>query len=132
MKTFQKFIAAILLSSTLVVPSSMTASAISHSSSGSAYNQEFNGQWWTVAMTNCDMDYATPSVSIDDFGKGSGNIVFGAYCCTPYGLTEYYNTFSKKGSKTWNISDSGLWCVDGTNSRVTKKRTGVDVSWDIS
>lgn len=133
MNKIKKIVNAIALSAILLVPTAMSTSAISNDAQGSATDLTFDGTYWTVAMMNCNMDDACGEVEITNFGDGSGNIYFGAYCCRSYDKpVEHYYTFKKKGKKTFTDQTSGLWGVDGTNTKKTKKRYSVDVRWDLT
>ena len=132
MNKFKKIFNAIALSAILITPAALNSNAISTDSSGSATNLTFDGTWWTVAMYNCRINDGAGWVAIDNFGSGKGNIKFGAYCCQAnYGTVNHYYTFKGTDKKQFKQQTTGVWGVDGTNTSLTKQRTGVNVSWDL-
>lgn len=133
MNRFKKALNAIALSSILLVPTAINANAISHESDGDLNNAYFNGQWYTVAMSNLNGNYNGGTVSITNWGSGNGKVKLGMYVSTSYGIKSKYSEFSGIVDSYWNIESgyNGVWGVDGTCTPKTKYRYS-DVSWDIT
>lgn len=132
MNKIKKILNAIAISSLLVIPSVINASAASRDTSGSASGITFDGQGWTVVKTGTKYHCNGGNVSIDDMGSGKGDIKYGAYCCAAHQAPKnFYKTFKGTGSYTFDVDLEGIWAVDGKNTSVTKTRKNVSVSWEL-
>lgn len=132
MNKIKKIFNAIAISSLLVVPSVINASAASRDTSGSASGITFDGQGWTVVKTGTKYHCNGGKVSINKMGSGKGDIKYGAYCCAGHQAPKnYYKTFEEAGSYTFDTDLEGIWAVDGKNASVTKTRRNASVSWEL-
>lgn len=109
---------------------SMPAAAYQNTAKGTENDITVYGTGCTVVCFNCNGSFHTCDVSVDDFGKGKGDLIADCYC----GMNSYKKTFYGTGTKTMMRRTSplyGYWCVDFQDSKMSKKRTGVDVGWEF-